>query len=173
MGVLEIIGTLFLLVGCVFSLTGSIGVLRFPDFYSRLHPAGKTDALAQVLILFGLALFAGQQLLEFALAEDGDHTMAMIGEANIMLKLGLIAVILLVTAPTSTHAISKAARLDRYTRIQVEEMPGAARIEDIVVAGDVRDNMQEEAHAALDVRDKPEEPETIGQTSPDTQSEDD
>jgi multicomponent Na+:H+ antiporter subunit G len=172
MGVLEIIGTLFLLVGCVFSLSGSIGVLRFPDFYSRLHPAGKTDALAQVLILIGLALFSGQQLLEFAMAE-GDNKMAIIGEANIMLKLGLIAAILLVAAPTSTHAISKAARLDRYTRIDVEEIPKGERIEDIVVPGDVREQMHEEAHPALDVHEGDPEPTEIRQTNPDTQSEDD
>jgi multicomponent Na+:H+ antiporter subunit G len=171
MGVLEIIGTLFLFVGCVFSLSGSIGVLRFPDFYSRLHPAGKTDALAQVLILFGLALFAGQQALEFALAEEGDNTMAIVGEANIMLKLGLIAVILLVTAPTSTHAISKAARLDRYTRIQVDEIPAGERIEDIVVPGDVREQMQEEARPALDVHEG--DGAEVRQTNPDTQSSED
>ena len=35
MGVFEILGTLSLAAGCVFSLTGSLGVLRMPDFYSR------------------------------------------------------------------------------------------------------------------------------------------
>jgi multicomponent Na+:H+ antiporter subunit G len=152
MGVFEVIGTIFLAAGCLFSLSGSLGVLRMPDFYSRLHPAGKTDALAQLLILFGLALFSGQNLLEYFLA-DGDNKMAMVGEANLMLKLALIGALILVTAPTATHAIAKAARLDRYTTIPVEEETGVARIEDIVVAGDVREQLHEDEGPVLDVHE--------------------
>ena len=41
-------------LGGFVALTSAIGVLRFPDFYSRLHPAGTGDTLAQFLIMFGL-----------------------------------------------------------------------------------------------------------------------
>lgn len=153
MGVFEVIGTIFLAAGCLFSLSGSLGVLRMPDFYSRLHPAGKTDALAQLLILFGLALFSAQTMLELMLDKEGEHGMAMVGEANIMLKLLLIGTLILVTAPTATHAIAKAARLDRYTTIPVEEETGVARIEDIVVAGDVREQLHEDEGPVLDVHE--------------------
>lgn len=175
MGVLEIIGTILLALGCVFSLTGSVGVLRMPDFYSRLHPAGKTDAFAQLLILTGLALFSGQTVLELALAEGGDNGMAMVGEANVMLKLMLIGALILVTAPTATHAIAKAARLDRYTQIPVEGEPEAARIEDIVVTGDVREQLHEQHSPVLDLHEaEPSapadraEPDTAPTNAPDT-----
>lgn len=175
MGVFEILGTLSLAAGCVFSLTGSLGVLRMPDFYSRLHPAGKTDAFAQFLILAGLALFSAQQLLELLLAEGGEQGMAIVGIANIMLKLVLISVLLLVTAPTATHAIAKAARLDRYTQIHVDQDvdqdPGTSRIEDIVVAGDVREQMHETAGPVLDVVE--DEPAPTKQESDTQSSEDD
>lgn len=171
MGVLEILGSILLVVGCVFALTGSIGVLRMPDFYSRLHPAGKSDTLAQFLLLTGVSLFAGQRMLEILFAEQpGDHAgTELIGLANIMLKLALLSTLLFVTAPTATHAIAKAARLDRFTKIPVEEDPGISRVGDIVVAGDVGEELQEAPKPVLDViEDEPTEPK-----SHDTQSEDD
>lgn len=171
MGVFEVIGTIFLVFGCVFSLTGSVGVLRMPDFYSRLHPAGKTDAFAQLLILTGLAFFSGQKLFEL-LRDPDAQGMAMVGEANIMLKLMLISALILVTAPTATHAIAKAARLDRFTRIRVEDDAGASRIEDIVVVGDVREQLHEQEGPLLDVREDDVEDEH-GEHKPDTQSSED
>ena len=78
-----------LALGALFALTGAVGVLRFGDFYSRLHPAGHGDTLAQTFILGGL-LF---QCTDFFMA----------------VKLVLIVVFLYITAPTATHAISQAA----------------------------------------------------------------
>ncbi|EDM78580.1 hypothetical protein PPSIR1_15120 [Plesiocystis pacifica SIR-1] len=144
MGALQIVGSFFLLVGCVFALTGSVGVLRMPDFYSRLHPAGKSDTLAQGLILLGLGFFAGQQALDLFSHGDGAHdpTAQLIGLANIVLKLVLLTLLLFLTAPTATHAISKAARLDRYTNIPIDgdegaPDPGSSTVAEIVVPGDV------------------------------------
>jgi multicomponent Na+:H+ antiporter subunit G len=150
------------------ALTGSVGVLRMPDFYSRLHPAGKSDTLAQALILTGVALFAGQQMLDVVLADEaGEHAGAeLIGLANIMLKLVLLSALLFVTAPTATHAIAKAARLDRFTRIPVEQDPGASRVGDIVVAGDVGEQLEEAPKPELDVHED-------ARPAEDTQSEDD
>lgn len=79
-------------IGCFFALTGSVGLLRMPDFYSRLHPAGKSDTLAQFLIILGLIFQATDPM--------------------VMVKLGLLTTLLFVTAPTATHAISRAAELD-------------------------------------------------------------
>ena len=42
---------LFLGAGCFFALTGAVGLLRMPDFYSRLHAAGKADTLAQTFCI--------------------------------------------------------------------------------------------------------------------------
>ena len=87
----EIVTTVLLGLGCVISLTGSLGLLRMPDFYTRLHTAGKTDSLGQFLILLGLVFVTPDLLTQ--------------------LKLVLVAMILMIAAPTATHAITKAAHL--------------------------------------------------------------
>ena len=159
MGVFEIIGAVFMFVGCVFALTGSVGVLRMPDFYSRLHPAGKSDTLAQGLILLGLAMFAAQKLL----AHGGDaaegHGDAWIGIVNVIIKLILLSLLLFLTAPTATHAISKAARLDKRTKLPVDGDPGTSRVADFPVIGDIDEHLDERPNEVLDVReDKSGEP---------------
>jgi len=88
----DAVTALFLTVGVFLAFTGSLGVVRMPDFYTRLHPAGKSDTAAQALILVGL-MFQAE-----------DHW--------VIIKLLLITGILLVTAPTATHAITKAAWMD-------------------------------------------------------------
>lgn len=80
-----------LAAGCFFVITGGLGVLRMPDFYSRLHPAAKGDTLGQVLVLGGVAVHLGA---EWA-----------------CLKLLLVAGFLLLTSPTATHAVARAAHL--------------------------------------------------------------
>ena len=43
-----------LALGVFLMLVAAIGVLRFPDFYSRTHPAGKGDTLGQTFVFLGL-----------------------------------------------------------------------------------------------------------------------
>jgi len=93
----DIITATFLLGGAFFALTAGIGVLRMPDFYSRAHPAGKSDTLAQTLIMIGLFFQALQ-------SEDLGFWSAI--------KLVLISVFLFITAPTAVHAIMRAAHVD-------------------------------------------------------------
>ena len=88
--VVDIISALMLLSGAFFVIVGGIGIYRLPDFYTRLHAAGITDTLGAALILLGLALQAG-----FTLAA---------------VKLVMILVSLLVTSPTSCHALAQAAK---------------------------------------------------------------
>ncbi len=90
-------------VGAFISLTGSLGLVRFPDFYARLHTAGKTDSLAQLCIFGGLALIA---------TVPGPDGAPRDVDTLIRIKLLMVAVILFFTAPTATHAITKAAQLD-------------------------------------------------------------
>ena len=54
---MDIVVTLLLIAGLFFFTGGAIGILRMPDFYSRLHPAGKLDTLGSLFALFALALF--------------------------------------------------------------------------------------------------------------------
>ena len=91
-------------IGCFFALTGAVGLLRMPDFYSRLHPAGKSDTLAQFLIILGLVFQATDPM--------------------VMVKLGILSTLLFVTTPTATHAISRSAEgdgLEPWTKADPEE----------------------------------------------------
>ena len=92
---LDILTWVFLVAGALFALTGALGILRMPDFYSRLHPAGKSDTLAQTLIMIGLGI------LVFRYTYD----------PMVAVKLVLITVALYLTTPVATHAISRAAHL--------------------------------------------------------------
>lgn len=53
---IEIVQALFLLAGAGFFLVGSLGILRFPDVYTRIHALTKADNLGLGLIVFGLLL---------------------------------------------------------------------------------------------------------------------
>lgn len=88
--VLALVSGLALASGCFFMLSGAVGLLRFPDFYTRMHAAGITDTLASFLIIGGLMLVAGWSLALF--------------------KLGLILLFIFFTGPTASHALAKAAQ---------------------------------------------------------------
>ncbi|MFN6961742.1 MAG: monovalent cation/H(+) antiporter subunit G [Rhodocyclaceae bacterium] len=55
---IDAIGTLLLVVGACFYAAGTLGLLRFPDVYSRLHALAKADNLGLGCVLLGLALQA-------------------------------------------------------------------------------------------------------------------
>ena len=85
---LIITGTL-LSLGIFFIIVASIGIIRFPDFFSRIHPAGKSDTLGQILVLLGLIAYEGFTLVS--------------------IKLLIIITFILITNPTATQAMAKAA----------------------------------------------------------------
>ncbi|MFC1521709.1 monovalent cation/H(+) antiporter subunit G [Elusimicrobiota bacterium] len=89
MEVTSIIAGVLIGTGCFLLVVASIGVLRFPDFYSRLHPAGKGDTLGQALILLGFIVFEGFSMVS--------------------LKMFFIMVFIFIANPTATHALVKAA----------------------------------------------------------------
>ena len=89
---LNLLSGVLLALGCLLALTSAVGVLRMPDFFSRIHPAGKNDSLAQLLIVFALCLQAGWSL--------------------VTLKLLFISCFLLITSPSAAYAIARAAHLD-------------------------------------------------------------
>ena len=89
MNFIELLSGICLIAGSGFGLIGAVGVLRFPDFFSRLHPAGITDTLCASLVLFGLML----QATDFA----------------VVVKLLLILFFLLFTTPSATLALAKTA----------------------------------------------------------------
>nr|WP_255771353.1 monovalent cation/H(+) antiporter subunit G [Microbulbifer guangxiensis] len=77
-------------LGGFFMVSGAIGLLRFPDFYSRMHAASMTDTLGSYLVVGGLMLTAGWGLPLF--------------------KLALILVFIFFTSPTAGHALAKSAQ---------------------------------------------------------------
>lgn len=85
----------FTITGLFFFIVGVVGVLRLPDFYTRLHAAGKCDSLAAILVIIGVALFnfEGWELANLLVS----------------IKIILIAVFIFIASPTATHAITKAA----------------------------------------------------------------
>lgn len=94
--VLDIIIWIFIGLGSFFSLTAGVGVLRFPDFYSRLHPAGKNDTL-------GVLMFCSAMLVE-CLRHDYSYLVAA--------RLVLMILFMMTASPLACHAITQAAYLD-------------------------------------------------------------
>ncbi len=88
MNIADILFVLFMVGGLFFFTTATLGLLRFPDFYSRLHATGKGDTLAVFLSLIGLGIYEGFSLTS--------------------LKIVFIAVFMFLAQPTATHAISRA-----------------------------------------------------------------
>lgn len=62
---LDVLGVVFCAAGTLFFLAGSIGVVRFPDVYSRLHALAKADSLGLGLIATGVALQSGSWWIGF------------------------------------------------------------------------------------------------------------
>lgn len=64
---IEAASTFLLLLGAFFFLAGTVGLLRFPDIYCRLHALAKADNLGLGCILLGLALQAESLAVAFKL----------------------------------------------------------------------------------------------------------
>jgi multicomponent Na+:H+ antiporter subunit G len=58
MSVVDIASTVLMVAGAVFFLAGTLGLLRFPDVYCRLHALTKIDNLGLGLLVLGLSLQA-------------------------------------------------------------------------------------------------------------------
>ena len=92
---LSVIAAIFIVIGLFFFTAGTIGILRLPDFYTRLHAAGKCDSLAAVLFVIGVMIYT---LQDFSFAT-----------LLVALKILLVAVFVFIASPTATHAITEAA----------------------------------------------------------------
>ncbi len=86
---LDILSWLLLMAGSFFVVTGGIGLVRMPDFFTRLHPSGLVDTMGATLVVAGLVLQAE--------------------EWQVAVKLLLVLVFLYLTGPTATHAVAHAA----------------------------------------------------------------
>ena len=85
----NILSGICLVAGGAFCVVGAFGLVRMPDFYTRVHAASVTDTVGAGLLLLGMTLQAGFSL--------------------IAVKLLMIGLLLLFANPTATHALVKAA----------------------------------------------------------------
>ncbi|MBC7281139.1 monovalent cation/H(+) antiporter subunit G [Hoeflea sp.] len=87
--IITLISAALLLIGSSFTLVASIGLLRLPDLYTRMHAASKAGTMGSCLMLIALAIHS---------ADIGTMSRALAG-----------VVFILLTAPVSSHLLAKAA----------------------------------------------------------------
>ena len=85
--ILNYAGMFFMLVGSLFFLFGTIGLIRMPDLYNRMQASTKTTTLGVLSFLFGIGLI----------------------ELQWMIKLMVIALFIVLTAPVGASALARAS----------------------------------------------------------------
>jgi len=88
-GVRQAAAIALVVVGLVFMLGAAIGLLRFPDFYTRLHAAAVADPLGAALIALGFVIAAP--------------------DAGAALRIGLFALLVIVQGPLWSHLLGASA----------------------------------------------------------------
>lgn len=89
-----------LLIGSIFALTGSIALLKLPDFFMRLHGPTKSTTLGVGALVIGSMLY-------FSTRGDG-----------ISVHEVLITIFLFMTAPVSANMLAKAAMHQKLRRVK-------------------------------------------------------
>ena len=87
--IIQIFSWASIVIGSCFMIIGSAGLLRFTDFWARLHAASVIESGGMIFLLLGMCLQASDWLIFF--------------------KLAFIGLFLFITGPTATHAVAKAA----------------------------------------------------------------
>ncbi|SHL62851.1 monovalent cation/H(+) antiporter subunit G [Roseibium suaedae] len=108
--VFDIIVGLMLIIGALFSLVASVGVLRLKDVYMRMHAASKAGTLGSGVMLLALAVYAG--------------------ELSVVTRAIAGVVFFLLTAPISAHLLAKAAYAVGYrpcADTKIDELKAAMR----------------------------------------------
>lgn len=88
-GLIDIVTGLIILLGSVFTLVAALGILRFPDLYSRSHAASKAGTLGSGLLLMALAIYSA--------------------DLAIVARAFAAFLFLLLTAPIAAHLLARAA----------------------------------------------------------------
>jgi len=89
--VTEVLSWVLIGAGSIFVIIGGVGILRLPDFYTRIHAAGITDTMGTWLILTGLMFQSGWNL--------------------VTAKLVFLLFFMVATSPLASHALAKSAFL--------------------------------------------------------------
>lgn len=96
-----------LLAGSFFCIVGGIGLVRMPDLYTRMHAASVTDTLGAGLILLGLAIHSGFNL--------------------VTAKLLMVALMIFFTSPVASHALAKAGFARRLEPLLAKEEDASSK----------------------------------------------
>lgn len=86
---LDVLSWVFLAGGGFFCLVGAVGMLRMPDFYTRMHASSVIETLGAGFLLAGMIIQAGLTL--------------------VTVKLIVIGMLVLFASPTASHALARAA----------------------------------------------------------------
>jgi multicomponent Na+:H+ antiporter subunit G len=87
--IVDVVVLVLLAAGVFFNAVAAIGVVRMPDFYTRLHAMSKAETMGVLFTLAALIVLTGVSLVS--------------------VKLAFVAVFMFHANPTSTHAIARAA----------------------------------------------------------------
>ncbi len=96
------IGGILLLIGALFTVIAAIGILRFPDLYTRMHAASKTGTMGAGLSFVAIAV----------VAFDGP----------VILRALVGFIFLILTAPVGAHLLARAACLAGYKPSELTEI---------------------------------------------------
>lgn len=118
MTIIDWVSDICLLLGGILTLTGAVGLLRLPDFYTRMHAASVTESLAAALLIIGIIFDTGFTL---------DSA-----------KLMLLIFIMIIANPTITHALCRAAANGGTTPKMETQNPLPSSTE--TVSGSSQDN---------------------------------
>ena len=108
LGLLQVLGMLLGILGLVFFLGSAVGMVRFPDFYTRMHAVGKGDTLSTMLILTGFGLLTME-----------DYSIV---SWLVFIKIMAIVLFIYITSPTSTHVLMKAAFEDNHMPLDEKDL---------------------------------------------------
>ena len=85
----EFIAALFILSGAIFFIASAVGMMRLPDFYTRIHASGNSETLGCMLSFIGLIIYEGATLTS--------------------LKMAIVFIVVFLANPIGSHILSKAA----------------------------------------------------------------
>ncbi|MBD1396072.1 monovalent cation/H(+) antiporter subunit G [Pontibacter sp. JH31] len=106
----EIISSVFIIIGVMFMLIATIGLLRFPDFYIRMSAITKGATLGLGLILTGMGIY--------------------FNEPDMFLKVALIISFTFITSPVAAHVIGRTAvrnKIPFWPKTNLDEFKGYLR----------------------------------------------
>lgn len=105
--VITLISLVLMTIGCVFVVSGAVGMVRMPDLYTRLHAASLTDTGGAIFISLALII----------------QSVFVFGSAMAAIKVTLILFFTLFTSPTASHALAKTALLSGLVPTDADGKP--------------------------------------------------